>query len=87
MSTKYPLLMSLSPAPVTSSTELGPETLNFEFAPLTAFRGIGKLVVAFPRRGGRAWLNAHDSKSCIPQGIGGSNPSLSASCGRNSMAE
>ena len=32
----------------------------------------------FPRRGGRAWLNAHDSKSCIPQGIGGSNPSLSA---------
>ena len=31
------------------------------------------------RRGGRAWLNAHDSKSCVPQGTGGSNPSLSAS--------
>ncbi len=30
------------------------------------------------RRGGRAWLNAHDSKSCVPQGTGGSNPSLSA---------
>ncbi len=29
-------------------------------------------------RGGRAWLNAHDSKSCVPQGTGGSNPSLSA---------
>ena len=23
------------------------------------------------RRGGRAWLNAHDSKSCVPQGTGG----------------
>ena len=32
----------------------------------------------FCRRGGRAWLNAHDSKSCVPQGTGGSNPSLSA---------
>ena len=30
-------------------------------------------------RGGRAWFNAHDSKSCVPQGTGGSNPSLSAS--------
>ncbi len=30
------------------------------------------------RRGGRAWLNAHDSKSCVPQGTGGSNPSPSA---------
>src|SRR5215207_10797033 len=29
-------------------------------------------------RGGRARLIAHDSKSCIPSGIGGSNPPLSA---------
>ena len=38
----------------------------------------GILRACFRRRGGRAWLNAHDSKSCIPTGIGGSNPSLSA---------
>ena len=32
---------------------------------------------AHPRRGGRVRLIAHDSKSCIPSGIGGSNPPLS----------
>ena len=35
-------------------------------------------VTRLARRGRIVWPSAHDWKSCIPQGIEGSNPSLSA---------
>ena len=46
------------------------------------FAPVGKWLIfagrsTHPRRGGRVRLIAHDSKSCIPSGIGGSNPPLS----------
>ena len=41
------------------------------FYRLTQRTHYGILCPCFQRRGGRAWLNAHDSKSCIPSRVSG----------------
>ena len=69
--------------PIRKTTILGPHRLSARTQGSHPWKSGPTPLGGAIRRGGRAWLNAHDSKSCVPQGTGGSNPSLSASSNVN----